>query len=56
VRDVHEVVELRPAADARRAESPAIDGAVRADLDVVLDDDGADLRDLGPALARSSKP
>ena len=46
VRDVHEVVDLRPRADHRVVDAAAIDRRVRADLDVVLDDAPADVRDL----------
>ena len=37
VRDVHEVVELRPLPDHRRPEGRAVDRDVGADLDLVLD-------------------
>src|SRR5204862_7617989 len=46
VADLHEVVDLRPLADDRVAERPAVDGRVRADLDVVLDAHPAELRHL----------
>src|SRR5206468_2417101 len=46
VRDVHEVVDLRPRADHRVVDAPAIDRRVRADLDVVLDDAATDVRNL----------
>src|SRR5262249_37312166 len=46
VRDVNEVVDLRAGLNARFADGRSIDRAVRADLDVVLDDDGGGLRDL----------
>ena len=41
VRDLHEVVDLRAGADARLADRRPIDRRVRADLDVVFDDDVA---------------
>ena len=44
VRDLHEVVDLGAFADDRVGHRAAIDGGVGADLDVVLDDDAADLR------------
>src|SRR4030095_10400523 len=50
VADHDEVVDLRPVPDDGRAESGAIDGGARADLDVVLDHDRADLRDLPVAV------
>ena len=46
VRDVHEVVDLRSRADARLADRRTIDGRVRANLHVVLDDDAGMLRNL----------
>src|SRR5262249_6672473 len=46
VRDHHQIVELAAAPDARAAEPRAIDGRVRADLDVVLEHHVADLRHL----------
>src|SRR5690349_19284218 len=56
VRDLDEVVDLRPAADDGRPERGAVDGGVRADLDVVLEDDGADLRDLPVAVREREIP
>ena len=44
VADVDVGVELRAAPDARRRERARVDGAERADVDVVLDDDAAELR------------
>ena len=44
VGDLHEVVDLGALADDRVGHGAAIDGGVGADLDVVLDDDAADLR------------
>ena len=46
VADLHEVVDLRARLDARLADRRTIDRRVRAELDVVFDDDGGDLRDL----------
>ena len=46
VRDLDEVVDLGPAPDPRLAHGRPIDRRVRADLDVVFDDDDAVLRDL----------
>jgi hypothetical protein len=46
VTDLHLVVDLRPLAHHRVAIGAAVDGGVGADLDVVLDDDAADLGDL----------
>ncbi len=52
VAHLHQVVELRAPADAGLAERGPVHGGQRADLDVVLDDDDADLRELVvPALA-----
>jgi hypothetical protein len=58
VGDLHKVVDLASAPDARDAEFGAVDAHARADLDIVLDDDRADLRDLGmfgsvPAIAEA---
>src|SRR5690606_13321802 len=51
VGDLHKVVYFRALANHRAAETRAVEGAVGADLDVVLDDDISDLRDfLVPAL------
>src|SRR5690606_6646019 len=52
VRDLDEVVELAAVADDRVVERAAIDGAVRADLDIVADHDAAELGNLLPALLR----
>src|SRR5215510_2640855 len=46
VADLDQVVELRAAPDARAAEARAVDTAVSADLDVVLDHDAAHLQEL----------
>ena len=46
VRDLHEVVDLRARADDCVVDAATIDGRVRADLDVVLDDATSDVRDL----------
>src|SRR5207244_4110411 len=51
VADVDEVVELRAAADAGLAERAAVDGAVGAYLDVVLDHRDSNLLDLEVAFA-----
>src|ERR1039458_5561967 len=51
VGDLHEVVDLGPAPDDRGIHRRAIDCHVRADLDVVLDDHVANLRDLQPLRA-----
>ena len=56
VGDLHEVVDLGAGADARLADRRPIDGRVRANLDVVVDDDAADLRDLPVrAVARGAR-
>ena len=46
MRNLHEIVDLCALADDRILERAPVDGGVRADLDVVLDDDAADLPDL----------
>jgi hypothetical protein len=46
VPDLHEIVYLCAPADARYAGSSAVDGGVRPDFHVVLDHDGARLRNL----------
>src|SRR5262249_34034405 len=46
-----EVIDLGAPADDRFAERRAVDSRVRTDLDVVLDADDADLRDLPVLLA-----
>ena len=45
VADLNEIVDLCPAANARGAELRAIDARTGADLDIVFDDDVADLRE-----------
>src|SRR5262249_51624360 len=46
VGDLHEVVDLRAGADSGRAQRTAVDGRVRPDLDVILDDGRSSLREL----------
>ena len=46
VPDLHEIINFRAFADHRILKSAAVDGCIGADLDVVLDDDPADLRHL----------
>src|SRR5205085_10869003 len=46
VADLHEVVNLRPAPDACLAQSAAVNARTRADLNVVFDNHGSDLREL----------
>src|SRR5881409_3765122 len=46
VGDLDEVVDLCAPTDRGRPERAPIDGSVRADLDVVMNDDVPDLRDL----------
>ena len=46
VGDLHEVVDLRAGLDARLADGGPIDGRVRAELDIVLDDHRCDLGDF----------
>ena len=55
VADLDLVIDLRPLADHRVAVGAAVDRRVGADLDVVLDDDAADLRDLGMASRTHGK-
>src|SRR5215218_5858082 len=46
VRDLHEVIDLRTGADPRLPHRRTIDRRIRANLDVVFDDDIGDLRNL----------
>src|SRR5690349_4683061 len=46
VRDLHEVIDLRPLPDDRAAETGPVQGRVGADLDVVLDHDVPHLGNL----------
>src|SRR6185437_5224701 len=46
VPDLHEIIDLGALADHRVAQGPPIDGGIGADLDPVLDDDPAKLRNL----------
>ncbi len=50
VGDLHEVIDLGALADHRVARGAAVDRRVGADLDIVLDDDPADLRHLQVAV------
>src|SRR5262249_4937337 len=51
VPDLDEIIDFRAATDDGVAERRAVDGAVRADLHVVLDDDASRLRDLAVPCA-----
>ena len=51
-RDLHEIVDLGALADHGVADRAAVDRGVGADLDVVLDDDAPDLRDLADGRSR----
>src|SRR5262245_50572859 len=44
--DLHEIIDLRAAANARFADCCSIDGGVRADLDIVLQHDNPRLNNL----------
>ena len=46
VGNLHQIVDLGALADDRVVERPSVDCGVRADFNVILDDDPADLRDL----------
>ena len=46
VADLHEIIDLGPLADHGVAAAAAVDRGVGADLDIVLDDDAAKLRNL----------
>ena len=46
VPDLHQVIDLCASANNCRAERPAVDGDVRANLHVILDDDMPNLRDF----------
>ena len=54
VGDLDEIVDLGALADHGVADRAAVDGGVGADLDIVLDDDAADLRNLVVAASRPS--
>jgi hypothetical protein len=43
VRDVNEIIQLRPTADPGFAQRTTVNGAVRANLDVVFDNDGTEV-------------
>ena len=51
MRDLHQIVDFRAAANHRAAQRRAVDGGVGADLHIVLDDDDADLRDFDSRCA-----
>src|SRR5437763_12914749 len=46
VANMHQVVDLRPASDARNIQRSAVNGCVSSDLDVVFNFQSADLREL----------
>ena len=46
VRDLDQIVDLRSGANDRVIDAAAIDGRVRTDFDVVLDDAATDMRNL----------
>src|SRR5438270_13432553 len=46
VSDLDEIIDFAPLADNSRAKRPAINRHVRADLDVITENDVADLRDF----------
>ena len=51
VADLHQIVDLRAGADSRASGLRAVDAGVRADFDVVVEHDVADLRNaLEPAV------
>ena len=51
--DLHEIIDFRAFTDSRVARGTAIDRRIGADLDIVLNNDAAELRHLGRArLAR----
>ena len=50
--DLDQIVDLRAAFDSALADRGAVDRGVSADLDIVFQDDAADLRDLDPAFFR----
>src|SRR5438874_8648381 len=55
--DLDQVVDLGPGADAGFADSRPIDRRIRADLDIVFNDDTANLRDLVVrAVGRAREP
>ena len=57
VADHDQIIELAAFADHRVAQRAAVDGGAGADLDTVLDDDAAQLRNLGDSPCRDeAKP
>ena len=55
VADLHQIIDLGALADHRVAQGAAVDGGAGADLDPVLDDDPAQLRNLRHARLRRGK-
>ena len=53
VADVHEVVDLRPAANARKVERAAVDRGIGADFDVIFNFQAADLGEFFVAAGRA---
>src|SRR4029077_11053294 len=51
--DQHEVIDLRPAADARFSDGCAVDAGIGLNFDVILDDDGRVLHNLVPPPIRA---
>ncbi len=56
VGDLHEIVDLRALTDHRVEHMAAVDRGIGADLHIVLDDDAADLRNLGMLLPAELEP
>ena len=55
VPDLHQIIDLGAFADHRVAQRAAVDGGAGADLDPVLDDDAAELRNLDVARRRTTQ-
>ena len=55
VADLDQIIDLAAFADHRVAQRAAVDGGAGADLDTVLDDDAAQLRNLDMARRRRGK-
>src|SRR3982751_6106824 len=53
--DLHQIVDLGPLTDDRIRHGAAIDGRVRADFDIVLNDNAADLRHTLRAFGAADK-
>ena len=56
MRDLHKIINFRSRPDHRVGAAAAVDGSVGADLDIILDQDAAQLRNLEVPVRAGRKP